>query len=316
MSALLAPRSDMVPAVQLDRARRAVRGPHFISKDTTLMTHACLISRLVLVAASTAMVAACRHSGGSHHALGDAAVPSAAAFASQGACCSSNKSASAGQHGDHGHAQSPAQTAVAEFKGDPYMLDTDPVSGVKLGPIEKQVVVDHESRELRFANEQNANKFRSDPARYVADVDQALVVQQKPFYALQTCPVSGEKLGGMGEPVDFVFKNRLVRLCCPSCKADFLKEPGKYVAKLDAAVVAAQGKSYLPRSCIVSGEEFGGEMGEPVDYVVGNRMVRLCCKGCVKKLRADPLMYLARLDQLKKAGEKPHGAGHEHGDHK
>ena len=85
------------------------------------------------------LLAACRM-GSNHHALGDPAVPSVPTFEAQG-CCSSKTSASAGQHGDHGSAKPEAQTAAAEFKGDPYLLDTDPVSGVKLGPIEKQVVV-------------------------------------------------------------------------------------------------------------------------------------------------------------------------------
>lgn len=100
----------------------------------------------------------------------------------------------------------------------------------------------------------------------------------------------------MGEPVSFVHKNRLVRFCCADCKADFLKDPAKYVAKLDAAVIEKQGKNYSAKTCVVSGEEFGGEMGEPVDYVIGNRLVRLCCNGCVKKLRKDPLTYLAKLE--------------------
>jgi hypothetical protein len=52
---------------------------------------------------------------------------------------------------------------------------------------------------------------------------------------LTTCPVSGEKLGEMGKP--FVFTNSLqeVKLCCPNCKADFEKEPAKYLAKIRAA---------------------------------------------------------------------------------
>jgi hypothetical protein len=52
---------------------------------------------------------------------------------------------------------------------------------------------------------------------------------------LTTCPVSGEKLGEMGKA--FVFTNNMqeVKLCCPNCKADFDKEPAKYLAKIRAA---------------------------------------------------------------------------------
>lgn len=279
------------------------------------MTHVHFLSRLATGAAIVAapLLAACLN-GGHHHALGDEAAPRVPTLEAQG-CCSSKTAASAGQHGDHGNAKPQAQTAAAGFKGDPYLLDTDPVSGAKLGPIESQVIVEREGRELRFASQQSADKFKTDPAKYLADVDKKLVAQQKPFYALHTCPVSGEKLGGMGEPVDFVVKNRLIRFCCPSCKGDLLKDSAKYVAKLDAAVIAARSKDYAPKTCVVSGEEFGGEMGEPIDYVIGNRMVRLCCTGCIKKLRKDPLKYLALLDKPAKTEEKSHGGGHNHGNH-
>lgn len=212
------------------------------------------------------------------------------------------------QHGDHDQGQQKEEKVKAEFKGDPYLLATDPVSGEQLGAIEKQIVIDHEGRELRFLNEQNVKAFRAEPAKYLVKVDEALVKQQLPFYPLEMCPVSGKKLGEVGEPVNLIYKNRLVRFCCADCKAEFQKDPSKYIAKIDAAVIAAQSKKYSAKTCVVTDEEFGGEMGEPVDYVIGNRMVRLCCNGCIKKLRKDPLKYLAMLDQSKKAGEKPHDA--------
>ena len=52
---------------------------------------------------------------------------------------------------------------------------------------------------------------------------------------LATCPVSGEKLGEMGKPFSFVYKDQEVKLCCKGCKKDFDKNPDKYVAKIRAA---------------------------------------------------------------------------------
>ncbi len=52
---------------------------------------------------------------------------------------------------------------------------------------------------------------------------------------LATCPVSGEKLGEMGKPVVFTYKGQEVKLCCPSCKKDFDKDPEKYITKIRAA---------------------------------------------------------------------------------
>ena len=52
---------------------------------------------------------------------------------------------------------------------------------------------------------------------------------------LTTCPVSGEKIGEMGKPFTFVYKDQEVKLCCKSCKKDFDKDPEKYIAKIRAA---------------------------------------------------------------------------------
>jgi YHS domain-containing protein len=53
---------------------------------------------------------------------------------------------------------------------------------------------------------------------------------------MKTCPVSGDKLGGdMGKPFVFVYQGQEVKMCCPMCKADFDKDPAKYMAKIRAA---------------------------------------------------------------------------------
>jgi YHS domain-containing protein len=52
---------------------------------------------------------------------------------------------------------------------------------------------------------------------------------------LTTCPVSGEKLGEMGKPFVFTYKDREVKLCCKNCKKDFDKDPAKYIKLIEAA---------------------------------------------------------------------------------
>ncbi len=61
---------------------------------------------------------------------------------------------------------------------------------------------------------------------------------QKDTYPLTTCVVSGEKLGEMGEPYVLLHEGREVRFCCKGCKKDFLKEPAKYLKKIDDAAAA------------------------------------------------------------------------------
>ena len=60
-------------------------------------------------------------------------------------------------------------------------------------------------------------------------------------YALTTCVVSDEKLGGdMGKPYVFKYEGREVQLCCKSCLKDFNKDPKKYLKKLDEAEAKAK----------------------------------------------------------------------------
>ncbi|MGO8838833.1 MAG: hypothetical protein ACLQAH_06850 [Limisphaerales bacterium] len=54
-------------------------------------------------------------------------------------------------------------------------------------------------------------------------------------YPLDTCLVCGMKFGSMGEPYVFVYKNQEIKVCDKSEKADFDKDPKKYMKKLAEA---------------------------------------------------------------------------------
>jgi nitrous oxide reductase accessory protein NosL len=54
-------------------------------------------------------------------------------------------------------------------------------------------------------------------------------------YKLDTCAVCGMKLGEMGKPVTFTYKDREIKVCDASEQKDFLKEPDKYVKQIEAA---------------------------------------------------------------------------------
>lgn len=61
--------------------------------------------------------------------------------------------------------------------------------------------------------------------------------------------------------------------------------------------------AYPLKVCVVSGEELeGGDMGGPIDYFFKekgkpDRLVRFCCKHCIKDFEKDPAKYLKKLDQ-------------------
>ncbi len=51
-------------------------------------------------------------------------------------------------------------------------------------------------------------------------------------YPLDTCLVCGMKFGEMGKPYVFVYKGQEIKICDQSEKADFDKDPNKYMKKL------------------------------------------------------------------------------------
>lgn len=51
-------------------------------------------------------------------------------------------------------------------------------------------------------------------------------------YPLDTCVVSGEKLGSMGDSIVYQHEGTEVRFCCKSCIKKFKKDPAKYLVKL------------------------------------------------------------------------------------
>ena len=66
-------------------------------------------------------------------------------------------------------------------------------------------------------------------------------------YPLETCLVSGGKLGGMGNPVAYTHQQggqpgRTVMFCCKACIKKFKQEPARYLARLDAAKTAVGAK--------------------------------------------------------------------------
>ncbi|NNF07054.1 MAG: hypothetical protein HKN21_09860 [Candidatus Eisenbacteria bacterium] len=79
----------------------------------------------------------------------------------------------------------------------------------------------------------------------------------------------------------------------------------------DQADMDAQVAAYPLKTCVISGDELGGDMGEPFNYMVEGRLVRLCCKMCVKEVDADPAAALAKLDEALEG----HGSDHDHSTH-
>jgi len=127
------------------------------------------------------------------------------------------------------------------------------------------------------------------------------------------CPVSGKPLGSMGDPVAVDVNGQKLYVCCAGCVDAVNSNPTKYAAgrpqitvttatQADAAGIAAQ------KICPVMDEPLGG-MGTPIKVMVGDKPIYLCCKGCIKKIQAEPAKYLTMVYGVEKMGSGGVGSG-------
>ncbi len=168
------------------------------------------------------------------------------------------------------------------------------VSGKKLAEVKNPVVYNHEGRNIYFADAACFDKFKANKDGYIKKFDLAMKKVQASFYPLDRCVVTGDKFSDDKKPVDYLYKDRLVRFCCPSLIAQFNENPAKYLAKLDAAVITQQKGKYPLQTCIVSNTKLD-KMGGPYNHIYGNQLVRFCCKGCVPAFNKNPGKYMVKL---------------------
>lgn len=126
------------------------------------------------------------------------------------------------------------KTPAKPAKVKPYPLETCVVSGQKLGgDMGEPSVFTYQGQEIKLCCKGCEKEFKKNPAKYLAKIEEA-AKKLKP-YPLDTCVVTGEKFGGMGEPYVFVYQGREIKLCCKGCLKEFKKDPAKYLKQIEAA---------------------------------------------------------------------------------
>ncbi len=199
-----------------------------------------------------------------------------------------------------GAAMTAAPRTADTYSGDPYPLDTCAVSGEKLGADAVTTVLSGmkdknlDGTQVKFCCAKCEASFKADPSKYLEKVD-AAIVKAAPTYPMENCLVMGdEKLDDSAKTV--VYQNRVYKLCCKKCVARFSKDPAKYAKEYEAAIIAKQKPTYKATTCPISGKPLGEGA---VDIVLNGRLVRVCCKGCVDPIKADPAAAFAKVDAAK-----------------
>jgi hypothetical protein len=157
-------------------------------------------------------------------------------------------------------------------------------------------------------------KIQADPAAASTKVNASYVSsvagecqarsEQLHIVAQGICPVSGEKPGSMGAPVNVRFgENEIAFLCCRSCIGKQIN--AEHWAAIQVNLANAQG------SCPVLGKPVDASM---TSTVVNGRRIFVCCPSCIDKINSEPDAFLAKLDfQVAtniQAGQQPAGDSH------
>ena len=111
-----------------------------------------------------------------------------------------------------------------------YPVQVCPVSGEELDS--DAMVLDIDGREYRVCCAGCKKKVLADPNMWTRKLDEQIIREQDKSYPLDTCPISGSKLGSMGEPVKIVLDNYLIKLCCAGCEKSIRKDPDATLDKL------------------------------------------------------------------------------------
>jgi len=79
----------------------------------------------------------------------------------------------------------------------------------------------------------------------------------------------------------------------------------KPAAPADAEIIAKARATYPLKTCLVSDESLGS-MGEAVPYIhrasgQPDRVVFVCCDGCIDDFKKEPAKFLAKVDAAAKA---------------
>lgn len=149
----------------------------------------------------------------------------------------------------------------------------------------------------------DSNPMKLTPLTLVAALGAAFtfgaLAADKPFhfktkpYPMDTCVVSGEKLGSMGDAYVVKEGDQEIQLCCKSCEKDFKKNKKALVAKV--ADASKKVKAYPLATCIVSGEKL--ETASAVGAVHEGREFGFCCKDCTKEFKKDTAKYVKKFDE-------------------
>jgi Cu(I)/Ag(I) efflux system membrane fusion protein len=106
-----------------------------------------------------------------------------------------------------------------------------PVTDAVLGSMGDPVAVDVEGRKILTCCDACPPKVKASPKVYLAKLAKPAAAEPSPEEQ-KICPVTGAKLGSMGDPILVEVDGRKVWTCCKACPPKLKADPAKYLARL------------------------------------------------------------------------------------
>jgi len=164
---------------------------------------------------------------------------------------------------------------------------TCPVMGKPVDAKSESLVVD--GRRVFICCPPCGPKIQADPATWFAKIDanrMSSVADQLQIAAQKICPVTGEELGSMGQPVKVMVGDEMAFLCCAGCTKKQID--GTHWKTVQANLAAAQGicpvmEKPLPEN--------------PESVVVNGRRIFVCCPPCIKKIQDNSAIFTAKSNE-------------------
>ena len=99
------------------------------------------------------------------------------------------------------------------------------------------------------------------------------------------CPVSGQELGSMGNPIKIKAGEQTAFLCCKGCQSK--KINAKHWKTIQTRMAKAQG------ICPIMEKEVDSTMKSTV---VNGQQIFVCCPPCIPKIQADPQTSINKVN--------------------
>jgi Cu(I)/Ag(I) efflux system membrane fusion protein len=114
---------------------------------------------------------------------------------------------------------------------------TCPVTNAKLGSMGPPVPIEVQGQKLWMCCDGCESKLKASPTKYLAKLAPAVSDSAKmpTVETQQICPVTGAKLGSMGDPILVEVEGRKVWTCCAACPPKLKADPARYLARLAPA---------------------------------------------------------------------------------